>query len=98
MLVAVHLLSRFLLQKSARLWPVLVYLSADFLWNFISGSRERAITAMAVIILTYIICRNRFPMKLILPCVLASIFLIGFMDYYRYATQASLDSSTLEVQ
>jgi len=97
-LVLGYLFSRYLSMKGAALWPVAIYLGADLLWNFASGSRERGLTVVIVLVLTFILCRNRFPLKFVVPVFIGSLFLIGFMDFYRYASLSSADASKIEVK
>src|SRR5207247_1918927 len=74
----------------------LLYLALEFLWNFFSGSRERALIVFITVAGTYVVCRRRIPVKLLTAGALASLFLIGFMEYYRYAVGNSADAATIE--
>lgn len=84
-LVAGYFFARWLLVPGSTKVPVFIYLTIDVLWNFASGSRERALMTFICLMMTYIVAKRRIPAKFIAAGVAIGLFLIGFMDYYRYA-------------
>ncbi|MEY2411391.1 MAG: hypothetical protein QOF48_4061 [Verrucomicrobiota bacterium] len=84
-LVAAYFFARWLLVPGSLKAPVFIYLAIDAVWNFASGSRERALMTFICLVMTYIVAKRRIPAKFIAAGVAFGLFLIGFMDYYRYA-------------
>jgi hypothetical protein len=83
--------------RKLNIWVVLAYTLVEFAWNFSSGGRERTLTAFIVIALTYVIYRNRIPWRVLGLSIIPVAFLIGFMDYYRYAIQRTTDVNDIRV-
>lgn len=78
-------------------WLVISYSLLDLGWNFASGGRERTITCFIVVILTFIVYRNRVPWRTLFISAIPIFFLIGFMDYYRYAIQQTANVNTIRL-
>jgi hypothetical protein len=73
-------------------WGVAVaYVSADFVWNFLSGAREKTVTPFIAMVLVYVVYRNRFPWKALLVMLLPGILMMGFMDLYRQTVRRFSD-------
>jgi hypothetical protein len=83
--------------KKVPVWLVIGYSLLDIGWNFMSGGRERTLIPFIVIMLTYVIYRNRIPWRIMAILVLPAILLMGFMDYYRYALQNTTENNTIQV-
>jgi hypothetical protein len=86
----------FLIKPSWK-WPALAYLIAEFGWHLISGGRERALAVLMVVVLTYVLVRRRVPWKTIVCGCIAAIFLVGIMDYYRYALRQTTLATEFDV-
>jgi len=66
---------------------MLAYAGLDLLWNFASGSREPTLLVGLALVLAYVLCRRRWPLRTLTAGVLIALPLIGFMDFYRYAVR-----------
>ena len=74
-----------------------IYIFADFVWNFLSGAREKTLTPFIAMLLVYIVYRNRIPWKFLAAMLLPAILLMGFMDLYRQTVRRFSDVDKISV-
>jgi hypothetical protein len=72
-------------------------LALDSVWNFISGSRERALMVFITLGVTYVLVKRQLPIRILLPAMAAGLLLISFMDHYRYAMRDAGSASEIKV-
>jgi hypothetical protein len=83
--------------KNLRLPWVLAYTLVDLVWCFSSGTREKTLMVGIVILVTFIVYRNRIPWKMLALLAVPVVMLIGFMDYYRYAIRQYGEARSLNI-
>lgn len=84
--------------RQGRKWLTLAvgYTALELLWRFPSGSREPVLVLMAMVLFAYIFVRQLLPIKWIALWIVAGLFVLAFMDFYRYGIAQIADQTTGE--
>lgn len=74
-----------------------IYALFDAFFNFLSGSRSRAIAGSAAVVLTYIVYRRKLPIKGILIMCIPALLFLGYMDQYRQLVHKYADVNKIDL-
>jgi hypothetical protein len=85
----------------ARRWrteAVWLYIGADLVWNFASGSREATLLVLLSVAVAYVIRMRAIPARTLAIGAIGAVALVSFMDRYRYAIRSTANVDELSYE